>query len=134
MNPPQRAQPCMAARLLLAAAMPFCARVSIAAAAKGSHLMLIPQTPVGLIRGPMPSPVSINNSVSALVAWTTIEPRLIDALKKGASIRTLAQQDPFRCSIRRNLANLPEWRPVLYPPPLSRPRRSNRQRADKENS
>ncbi|MEX3816305.1 hypothetical protein AB3X96_39900 [Paraburkholderia sp. BR13439] len=256
MNPPQRAQPCMAARLMLAAALPFCARVSIAAAATGSHLMLIPQTPVGLIRGTsmfvvdapvalLPGDLLTTDTRHGTVQLEAIDAPFLSASIKRASIvvhativetelfvktgegvvfepeahpasialsddfyirrkpgaqpeqeprppggfvsqlpvafrdplaplpgrtpapdaplsqaqdvtyadiadwlnsplpmrrtfvhrfRTLAQQDPFRCSIRRNLADLPEWRPVLYPPPLPRPHWSNRQCADKENS
>jgi hypothetical protein len=41
-----------------------------------------------------------------------------------ARFRPLARTEPFRTQIRRNLRNLPEWRPVLCPPrpaPLRRP-------------
>jgi len=48
--------------------------------------------------------------------------------------RPLAHTEPFRTQIRLNLHALPEWRPVLYPPPPLPPRRPSGPRLSAEES
>ena len=48
--------------------------------------------------------------------------------------RALIHTEPFRTQIRLNLHALPEWRPVLYPPPPLPPQRPSGPRPSAEDS
>ncbi|MFL9961249.1 hypothetical protein PQR02_09055 [Paraburkholderia sediminicola] len=51
-----------------------------------------------------------------------------------ARFRALIHTEPFRTQIRLNLRVLPEWRPVLYPPPPLPPQRPRAPRPSAEES